>query len=47
MDGPRDYHTKWNKSERQGEILYDIIYVRNLKMSTNESTYKIETDSQT
>ena len=23
MDGPRDYHTKWSKSDREGQILYD------------------------
>ena len=26
MDGPRDYHTKWSKSERERQIPYDIIY---------------------
>ena len=31
MDGPRDYHTKWSKSDREGQISYDITYVRNLK----------------
>ena len=44
-DGPRDYHTKWSKSERQ--IPYDITYMWNLKHSTNELIYKTETDSQT
>ena len=24
MDGPRDYHTKWSKSDRERQILYDI-----------------------
>ena len=24
MDGPRDYHTKWNKSARERQIPYDI-----------------------
>ena len=45
MGGPRDYHTKWSKSERQP--LYDIIYMWNLKYDTNELIYKTETDSQT
>ena len=45
MDGPRDYHTKWTKSERQ--IQHDIIYMQNLKYDTNEPIYKTETDSQT
>ena len=31
MDGPRDYHIKWSKSDRQREILYDITSMWNLK----------------
>ena len=31
MDGPRDYHTKRRKSERERQILYDITYTWNLK----------------
>ena len=31
MDGPRDYHTKWSKSDRERQITYDITYMRNLK----------------
>ena len=31
MDGPRDCHTEWSKSEREREILYDIPYMWNLK----------------
>ena len=31
MDGPRDYHTKWNKSERERQIPYDITYMWNKK----------------
>ena len=34
MDGTRDYHTKWRKSERQ--IPYGVSYVWNLKYDTNE-----------
>ena len=46
MDGPRGYHIKWSKSERQ--ISYDITYMWNLKKNdTNELIYKTETDSQT
>ena len=47
MDGPRDYHTKWSKSDREREISYDITYMCNLKYDTNELIYKTETDSQT
>ena len=35
MDGPRDYHTKWSKSERERQIPYDITYMWNLKYDTN------------
>ena len=45
MDGARDYHTKWNKSEK--EISYDITYMWNLKKKdTNELIYKTEIDSK-
>ena len=44
-DGPRDYHTKWGKSERQ--ISYDITYMWNLKYDTDELIYETKTDSQT
>ena len=46
MDGPRDYHTKWSKSERERQIPYDITYRWNLKYDTNELTYETETESQ-
>ena len=45
MDGPRHYHTKWNKLERQ--IPYDITYMWNLKYDRNELIYEREIDSQT
>ena len=31
MDEPRDCHTEWSKSDREGEILYDIPHVWNVK----------------
>ena len=41
MDGPRDYHTEWSKSDREEEISYDILYWKNLKRNnTSELTYK-------
>ena len=40
MDGPRGYYAKWNKSEWEGQILYDFTYMWNLKNKT-------ETDSET
>ena len=47
MDGPRDHHTKWSKSERKRQIPCDITYMWNLKYDTNELIYETETDSQT
>ena len=48
MDGPRDYHTKWSKPERERQIPYDITYMCRLKKKdTNELIYKIEIDPQT
>ena len=46
LGGLREYHTKWNKSDKEREILY-ITYMWNLKNNTNESIYITETDSQT
>ena len=31
MDGPRDCHTEWSKSDGEGQILYDITYMWNVK----------------
>ena len=47
MGGPRDYHTKWSKSDRERQIPYDITYMCNLKYDTNELIYQTETESQT
>ena len=45
MDRPRDYHTKWAKSDRERQISY-ITYMWNLKKNdTNELICKTETDS--
>ena len=30
MDRPRDYHTKWRKSDRERQISHDITYMWNL-----------------
>ena len=41
MDGPGDYHTKWNKSDRERQISYNITSMWNLKKNnTHESIYK-------
>ena len=39
MDGPRYFHTEWSRSDREGEISYDILYVWNIKRNdTNQLT---------
>ena len=35
MDGLGGYYTKWNKSDRGRQILYDINYMWNLKNTAN------------
>ena len=39
--------TKWNQSERERQIPYDITNMWTLKYDTNELIYETETDSQT
>ena len=54
MDGPRDYHSKWSKSDRERQISYDMTYHMIYRMiwyveskkATNELTYKTEIESQ-
>ena len=46
MDASRDDHTKESNSERERQILYTIIYMRNLNYDTNEHIYRTETDSK-
>ena len=31
MGGPRDYHAKWSKPDRERQISYDIAYIWNMK----------------
>ena len=42
MDGPRDYHTKWSKKEKDKYHIIQCMW--NLKYDTNELIYKTETD---
>ena len=46
MDGLRDDHTKWSKSERDRQPPYDTTYMWNPKYDTNELIYETETDAQ-
>ena len=43
MDGPRVYHTKWNKSALKRQIRYDFTYMWNLKRNINEQTKQKQT----
>ena len=36
MDVTEDYHTKWNQSEKERQIPYDITNIWNLKYDSNE-----------
>ena len=45
MDGLGGYYAKWNTSDREKQILYDITYMWNLKNTTSEYNEK-EADSQ-
>ena len=48
VTGHRDCHTEWSKSDRERQILYDIVYMQNLKKQWyKELIYKTEADSQT
>ena len=38
MDGPRGHNAKWNKSDRERQILYNCTFMWNLNNKTNEQT---------
>ena len=42
MDGTIDAHNERSKSEREGQIPYDISYIWNLIYGTNESFHRKE-----
>ena len=47
MDGPRDYHTKGSKPDRERQISQYCLYVESKKKKdTNELIYKTEIDPQ-
>ena len=43
MNGPWGHHTKWYKSDRESQILYDLCYIWNIKLSIKTTVlhYKI------
>ena len=43
MDGTRESHTKWSKSERERQISYDITFMWNIKYGTIKSICRTET----
>ena len=47
MDGPRDCHAGWSKSDREKQMPLGIAYVWNLKYGRNELIYRTETGSRT
>ena len=40
LNGSRDCHTEWRQSDREGEILYDIPYLKNLKRNDTSEFIK-------
>ena len=42
MDGTRNSHPEWSKSERESQIPYDITYIWNLIYGTNEPFHRKE-----
>ena len=42
MNGTRDSHTEWSKSEIERQIPYDITYIWNLIHDTNEPFHRKE-----
>ena len=40
MNGPRDYHTRWSKSDKERQIPDDMNYIWNIKYYMNELTLK-------
>ena len=42
MGATGDDHTEWRNSERERQIPYDIIHIRNLKCDPNELIYETE-----
>ena len=41
----REYYAKWNKSDRESQILHDFTYTRNLKSKQNRNGL-VDTESK-
>ena len=46
VDGPRDCHTEWSKSEREKQISYINVYMWNLENGTDELICRAEIETQ-
>ena len=46
MNGPRRYYAKWNKSDKEKQILYDFTYMQNLKKWNKGINVENRVDSQ-
>ena len=47
LDGPRGYHTKWSKSEREIQLPHASTYMWSLKHDTRERGYMYTYDCRT
>ena len=45
MNGPRDYHTEWSKSDREINIIWYHLYVEFHQNNTKELIHKTEISS--
>ena len=46
VDGSRDCHTEWSKSEREKQVSYINTYMWNLENDTDELVCKAEVEAQ-
>ena len=45
MDGPWGHYAKWNKSDKERQILYELTYIWNLKKKNHQThRYREQTD---
>jgi len=47
MDEPRDYHTKWSKSEKDKYVIPLTSRIFKKENDIDELTYKTETETET